>query len=188
MRIIGSFQLLVGFVIVAVFSNIEDTTTTTTSICCTGFLQEVSPTQTRLAQNVPRRGNPSISIFMAANNENNNDDDDNNKKEKDPKKNSEPPISLYELSRREEEASKRVRDKLLFPYRLGRAFNALLWTFVVVGVLLNVFGYGYIRGDNGMLSIGTLEERNFQIEVNKSAKEAMQNAEKETTTTTTNTE
>ena len=92
-------------------------------------------------------------------------------------------MTLYELAELEAKASKRINDRLMLPYRIGRAINAAIWSFVILGFALNFFGYGYVKGENGMIAIGTLEERNFQIEVNKSTKEA--NTATTTTTTTT---
>lgn len=102
-----------------------------------------------------------------------NDKADEDKLKEEPESEKEEPLTLYELSLLEERAAKRIDDKLMFPFRMGRAINGALWTFVLIGIALNIFGYGYIRGENGMITIGTLEERNFQIEVNKSAREAM---------------
>jgi hypothetical protein len=147
-------QLLISLVLLADFNH------KVTS--CEGFLPTAK--RSRLLQNVPV-GKSLVGLSLAT-------DDDDKAKERKKSKDSEP-ISLYELSRLEEEASKKVNDRLLFPFRLGRAFNAAAWTFVLCGILLNVCGYGYIRGENGMLGVGTLEERNFQVEVNKSAREAM---------------
>jgi hypothetical protein len=110
---------------------------------------------------------------------------DNNKKKKktdDESKSKSPesePITLFELARREAEAGKRVNDRLMLPYRVGRAVNYALWTFVFLGFALNIFGYGYIRGENGQLAVGTMEERNFQLEVRKSAIEARRATEKQ---------
>lgn len=154
-------KLFISLVLLSVFKP-EDSS-------CTGFLQAAQRTSHIQKVACCRSLN---GLSMAG------DDDSSEKeteKETEKVKGSEP-ISLYELQRREAEASKRVQDKLLFPYRFGRAFNAALWTFVLVGFLLNAFGYGYIRGENGMLAIGTLEEQNFQVEVNKGAREANKSA------------
>jgi hypothetical protein len=148
-------QVLISLVLLADFNH------QVTS--CEGFLPTAQ--RSRQLQNVPV-GKSLFGLSMATD-----DDNNDNAKEKEKSKDSEP-ISLYELSRLEQEASKRVNDRLLLPFRLGRAFNAAGWTFVLCGILLNVFGYGYIRGENGMLAVGTMEERNFQVEVNKSAREA----------------
>jgi len=83
------------------------------------------------------------------------------------------PIPLYELAEMEARASKRINDRLMLPYRIGEVLTNTAWFVVLLGVVLNGFGYAYIRGANGFITIGTLEERNFQIEMNKSTREAM---------------
>jgi hypothetical protein len=82
------------------------------------------------------------------------------------------PISLAELSRREEESSRKVMQRLTLPSRIGEAMNSAAWLFVVCGVLLNINGYGYVVKDNHMITIDTLENRQFQLEIRKSMKES----------------
>lgn len=86
------------------------------------------------------------------------------------------PITLYELAEMEARASKRVNDRLLLPYRLGRAIYYGTLFFLFSCYVLNAFGYGYIRGEYGFLTIGTLEERNFQQEMTKGTRKAMENS------------
>ena len=80
-------------------------------------------------------------------------------------------ITGIELARLEEEASRKIFQSLLLPQRIGEALNAAAVSFVVCGVVLNVFGYGYVVQDNHMITIDTLENREFQIEVRKSMNE-----------------
>jgi len=89
------------------------------------------------------------------------------------------PISLAELSRLEEESSRKNMEQLLFPNRLGAALSstitALAWVWLLSGVVLNYFGYAYIKNPNGPgITIGTLEDQAFQGEVRKSMKESQQ--------------
>jgi len=74
----------------------------------------------------------------------------------------------------EEEVSKRVFDRLMLPDRIGSFLNGAAWTFVAVGFLLQVFGYAYVRDDDGLIRIGTLEEQQFKREVMNSMKEKQQ--------------
>jgi hypothetical protein len=150
-------QLLISLVLLADFNHHITS--------CEGFLPTAQ--RSRQLQSVPI-GKSLVGLSMATDDDDDDDDDAKERKKSEDSK----PISLYELSLLEEAASKKVNDRLLFPYRLGRAFNAAAWTFVLCGILLNVFGYGYIRGQDGVIAVGTMEERNFQVEVNKSAREA----------------
>lgn len=76
------------------------------------------------------------------------------------------PISLVELSRLEQESSKRVMDRLLLPQRIGQAVTSAAWFFVGLGFVLNIFGYGYVKKD-GFITIDILENQAFQRELNK---------------------
>jgi len=73
-------------------------------------------------------------------------------------------------SEKEGQTSKKVIKSLLFSYNLEQASGFALRAFVVVALLLNLFGYSFILKDGGMV-VGTLEERQFQLEINKSMKE-----------------
>jgi hypothetical protein len=72
----------------------------------------------------------------------------------------------------EEESSRKVFQRLDLPRRIGEAINSVAVLFVVCGLLLNVCGYSYVLKDNYMLTIDTLENRQFQRELRKSTKES----------------
>mmetsp|Transcript_8578 Transcript_8578/g.14266 ORF Transcript_8578/g.14266 Transcript_8578/m.14266 type:complete len:167 (-) Transcript_8578:206-706(-) len=91
---------------------------------------------------------------------------DGNKEEKDE------PMTLAEIARIEEEASRKVMNRLLLPNRIGEAVTSMAWFFVGSAVLLQGFGYGYVINDNHMISIDTLENREFQVTMRKSMREA----------------
>jgi hypothetical protein len=73
-------------------------------------------------------------------------------------------MTLQELSFREEKASRELLGRLLLPSRIVQAWTGMVQIFVVIGILLNAFGYGYIRTEHG-IGIDTLEHRQFQIEL-----------------------
>jgi hypothetical protein len=73
----------------------------------------------------------------------------------------------------EEESSRKVFQRLDLPRRIGEAINSVAVLFVVCGLLLNVCGYSYVVKDNYMLTIDTLENRQFQRELRKSTKESV---------------
>jgi hypothetical protein len=81
------------------------------------------------------------------------------------------PITRAELALREEEASNKIMDSLLFPQRFGSAITGAAIAFLVIEITLNQFGYGLYRPDTGMLTIDTLERRNFQVTTRKSMKD-----------------
>jgi hypothetical protein len=74
--------------------------------------------------------------------------------------------SLYE---KEEESSKKVFNNLTAGNGLGTVVTGAGWAFVVIGFILNMFGYDYVVRD-GRVTIDTVEARQFQMEVNKSMK------------------
>merc|ERR1719291_164769 len=72
-----------------------------------------------------------------------------------------------ELRRLELESSRNRENRVFLPERISRAVTTLGWGFVVVGLLLNQFGLAWVRDPSGGVSIGTLDERDFQREVAK---------------------
>lgn len=80
------------------------------------------------------------------------------------------PMTLVEFAEKERQASRRLTNKLLLPERIGKAANATLYAFVILGFLLNLFGYAYVRNPDGSLTIGTMETRRFQEEINRTVK------------------
>ena len=101
------------------------------------------------------------------------------------------PITLAELAQLEETASRQIMQRLLLPNRIGGAITFVAQLFVVVGIFLNVNGYGYVirdynyGADTSIISsedggssnrhnhivhwigIDTLENRQFQMELRK---------------------
>lgn len=61
----------------------------------------------------------------------------------------------------EEEASRRVMQRLMLPNLIGHAMTAVAWAIILGGVMLNLFGYSYVV-DHGRVRIDTLEARQFQ--------------------------
>lgn len=105
--------------------------------------------------------------FLRTNSDDDDDDHGNSTTNIDSKSK---PMTLDELSRREQESSKKVFDALLLPDRIGKAFYVATIAFIVVGFILNLNGYGYVFKNNS-ISIDTLESRDFQIELSRSAKQ-----------------
>jgi hypothetical protein len=101
-------------------------------------------------------------------------------------------VTLSELAELEERASKRNWDQLMLPNRIGEAIGNTLQflavLFLVSNYALPYFGYAYIpilddaedtttmsrRPHRPRLTIGTLEERDFIMEIRKSTKEQQQ--------------
>lgn len=66
----------------------------------------------------------------------------------------------------EREASQKVASSLLFPWRLQEVVTKTAWTFVLIGFLLNLFGYDYVFDkQNYSLRIDTIENKQFQQEL-----------------------
>jgi hypothetical protein len=73
-------------------------------------------------------------------------------------------MTLQELSFREEQASRELLQRLLLPSRISQAWTRMIQLFVVIGILLNAFGYGYVRTEYG-IGIDTLEHQQFQMQL-----------------------
>lgn len=73
-----------------------------------------------------------------------------------------------------QEAARRVNRRLNFPRTLmtaiGESIRFIAIGFLIFSFSLNVAGYALIR-DGDSLRIGTLEDRDFQMEITKSMKE-----------------
>ena len=81
-------------------------------------------------------------------------------------------MTLVEYAEKEREAAQKLSNRLLLPDRIGKAVNTTLYAFVLLGFLLNLFGFAYIRKPDGSLTIGTMEARKFQEEINRTMKPA----------------
>jgi len=95
-------------------------------------------------------------IITTSNNSKNNNNNNNNKSSRD----------FYE---REEESSKRVIRNLTAGSNLGNLITTAGVAFLAFGFALNLFGLDYVV-KNGQLTIGTVEERQFQMEMNRVSK------------------
>jgi hypothetical protein len=71
----------------------------------------------------------------------------------------------------EQEASRRMRERLMFPGRvatsISKTITAMAWSFVIFGFVLNFVGYGYVMDKDGW-RIDTLEASMFQREIVRS--------------------
>lgn len=67
----------------------------------------------------------------------------------------------------EERANRDNLNIMMAPWRLGNAISAVGWTFVVVASLAELFGYGFYLNADNQLQLGTLEERDFYLQVVK---------------------
>mmetsp|Transcript_7206 Transcript_7206/g.8214 ORF Transcript_7206/g.8214 Transcript_7206/m.8214 type:complete len:219 (-) Transcript_7206:88-744(-) len=87
-------------------------------------------------------------------------------------------LTYDELSRdpnllmQSERASDNILNTLTLPNRIGDAITTTGWVFVGVGLLLNINGYGYVVNSEGRITIDTLDNRAFQMEINKGNKRA----------------
>jgi hypothetical protein len=99
---------------------------------------------------------------------NNAEDEDTNSITND---SNEPRISPFDL-RKEGESSKKLFHRLLLFDNVTQSWNFALYAFVIFGWILNVFGYAYIpKGSFFDIDIGTKQERQFQLEINRSVKQ-----------------
>mmetsp|Transcript_2328 Transcript_2328/g.4695 ORF Transcript_2328/g.4695 Transcript_2328/m.4695 type:complete len:173 (-) Transcript_2328:35-553(-) len=112
-------------------------------------------------------------VFRAAqrnNPEDNNEQQKLNNKEEDD--DDEDPVEVFLAM---EEASKRTTSRLMLPRMIATSISQSVtyaaYAFLIFCFALNVAGYSLINDGKGTLSIGTFEERAFQIEVAKSARE-----------------
>ena len=81
------------------------------------------------------------------------------------------PFTLAEIAKIEEEASRRVMNRLLLPERIGKAINFAAWVFVISSIVLEAMGYGYVPKDGGGIYIDTLDNRSFILEMRRSMRE-----------------
>lgn len=78
------------------------------------------------------------------------------------------PMTLAEYAEREQKAARDLDNRLLLPNRIGKAVNVLLYTFVILGYVLNLFGLAYVKSPDGWsVTIDTIEARRFQDEINR---------------------
>ncbi len=74
-------------------------------------------------------------------------------------------MSDPELRKLEYDNSINRKNAMLLPQRISSAITSLGWLFVGGGIILNQLGYAYVRDSSGGIRIGSLNERDFQLEV-----------------------
>ena len=72
---------------------------------------------------------------------------------------------MYE---KQQEAERRVMNRLLLSQRIGKSINTLAIVFIGTSLLLNLVGYDFVVR-NGHLGIDTMEARQFLNEVQRSS-------------------
>ena len=97
---------------------------------------------------------------------NDSDEEDTEPKSKDSSDRKTKSYTSQELYEREQEASRKTMNNLLIPTRLNNAITATLYALVLLGVVLNLFGYDYYLKD-GQFVIDTLDNRRFENEVRR---------------------
>jgi hypothetical protein len=96
------------------------------------------------------------------------DEDDAEEEQKDERR-KEPTkaMTLVEYAEKEQKATRDLNNRLLLPDRIGKAVNVTLYAFVILGFILNLFGFAYVRKPDGSLTIDTMDARRFQDEINR---------------------
>jgi hypothetical protein len=153
--------------------------------CAAGAVQAFSPwwAATRATSgptSAPWTGGvPRTRLRAAPPSENEPEDTVKNKDDADDQKN----LVAYEdmdleTSLVEQQQSNKVWNSLMAPYAIGGVLTDVItklgWTFVLVGFLLEAFGYSYMIRD-GQLTIDTLDNRQFQEELTRGIKESARN-------------
>lgn len=131
-------------------------------------------TNTKHCQHRWHAANKRNVVFRAAqrnNPEDNKSNEQQKQSDKDDDEKDEDPVEAYLAM---EEASKRTTNRLMLPRRIATSVSQSVtyaaYAFLIFCFALNVAGYSLINDGNGTLRIGTFEERAFQMEVTKSAK------------------
>ena len=78
-------------------------------------------------------------------------------------------FTLAEIAQKEEAASRRVMNRLMLPDKIGKVINFAAWFFVISSIALESMGYGYVPREGGGLTIDTLENKAFVMEVRRSS-------------------
>jgi hypothetical protein len=76
-------------------------------------------------------------------------------------------FTLAEIAQKEEAASRRVMNRLLLPDKIGKVINFAAWFFVISSIALESLGYGYVPREGGGLTIDTLENKAFVMEMRR---------------------
>jgi len=98
-----------------------------------------------------------------------NNNDNIPSKQKDEEESSSQQFTLAEIAQKEEEASRRVMNRLTLPDKIGKIINFAAWFFVISSIALESLGYGYVPKEGGGLMIDTLEHRAFVMEMRRSS-------------------
>lgn len=77
------------------------------------------------------------------------------------------PMTLFEYAEKERRAARDLNNRLLLPDRIGKAVNTTLYAFVILGIILNIFGFAFVRKSDGSLTIDTIAARRFQNEISR---------------------
>jgi hypothetical protein len=95
------------------------------------------------------------------------DEDDAEEQKDERRKEPTKAMTLVEYAEKEQKATRDLNNRLLLPDRIGKAVNVTLYAFVILGFILNLFGFAYVRKPDGSLTIDTMDARRFQDEINR---------------------
>jgi len=146
--------------------------------CCCGFSFSIHQPHQMFTYKThpPQTANRSLHILHHSSGSDN-DGDGMDIEEKTKNKEKEPVGLTYdelmqdpELREREMENSIKRRKSLFFGQNISQAVTTTGWLFIIVGAILNSLGYAYVQSPSGGISIGTLDERDFQREIMKERK------------------
>ena len=90
-------------------------------------------------------------------------------KEKDEEQSISQQFTPAEIARKEQEASRRVMNRLLLPDKIGKFINFAAWFFVISSIALESLGYGYVPKEGAGLTIDTLDHKAFVMEMRRSS-------------------
>ena len=60
-------------------------------------------------------------------------------------------------------------NRLMLPDKIGKVINFAAWFFVISSIALESMGYGYVPREGGGLTIDTLENKAFVMEMRRSS-------------------
>ena len=111
--------------------------------------------------------------LQAANNKSDDDDEEEGEEENSSSSRSKQDRRVLDYTRAEEESSIERTKRLMMPRTvLGGIAKSIQWTayaFIALSIILPTFGYSFVKDADG-LRIGTVEDRDFQLEINKTVK------------------
>lgn len=125
--------------------------------------------------------------LQAANNKSDDDDEEEGEEENSSSSRSKQDRRVLDYTRAEEESSIERTKRLMLPRTvLGGIAKSIQWTayaFIALSIILPTFGYSFVKDADG-LRIGTVEDRDFQLEINKTVKQENTKAAAATATST----